>query len=179
MLMMIRRIVSSLAYAIVLTVAISATTAICGEAEAERMTQPVVEVTEEVTEVAEEPVVVEAIPEPEPYDADYVLRVITAEGGTDQLVCNGVAQCLYNACERDLWAHSVEYIIEEYQYTTPAEWVSDEARIAFDAVFCSGVRFTDFGNALYFYAPRYCTSEWHESLPFVIEVGGVRFFEEG
>ena len=111
-------------------------------------------------------------------DEDYILRVITAEGGADQLVCNGVTQCLYNACRRDDWAHSVTEILREYQYTAPVEWVSDEARIAWDAVFLSGVTFVDFGEALYFYAPAYCESPWHESQRFVAEVDGVRFFEE-
>lgn len=109
-------------------------------------------------------------------DEDYVLRVITAEGGTDQLVCNGVVQCLYNACQRDGWAHSVTGILREYQYTGAADWISDEARSAWDAVFCSGVTFVDFGDALYFYAPAYGESPWHESQRFVAEIHGVRFF---
>lgn len=109
-------------------------------------------------------------------DEDYILRVITAEGGTDQLVCNGVVQCLYNACQRE--GCSPEQALQDYQYTGPADWISDEARNAWDAVFCSGYRFVDFEDALYFYAPAYCDSPWHESQRFVAEVGGVRFFEE-
>jgi len=107
-------------------------------------------------------------------DEDYVLRVITAEGGSDQLVCNGAVQCLFNACQRE--GCSPEQAIQDYQYTGPADWISDEARNAWDAVFCSGYRFVDFEDALYFYAPAYCDSPWHESQRFVIEVGGVRFF---
>ncbi len=110
-------------------------------------------------------------------DEEYILQVITAEGGTDQLICNGVVQCLYNACRRDGWAHSVTEILREYQYTGPAGWVSEEARNAWDAVFLSGVTYVDFGGALYFYAPRYCESPWHESQRFVIEINGIRFFE--
>ena len=109
-------------------------------------------------------------------DEDYILRVITAEGGADQLVCNGVTQCLYNACRRDDWVHSVTEILREYQYACPAEWISEEARIAWDAVFLSGVTFVDFGEALYFYAPAYCESPWHESQRFICEIHGVRFF---
>lgn len=110
-------------------------------------------------------------------DEDYVLRVITAEGGSDQLVCNGVVQCLFNACQRE--GCGPEQVLRDYQYTGPADWISDEARNAWDAVFCSGYRFVDFEDALYFYAPAYCESEWHESQRFICEVGGVRFFEEG
>ena len=109
---------------------------------------------------------------------DYVLRVLTAEAGDDPELCGCVAQCLFNACERDGWVHSVEEVLRQYSYTAPADWISDEARIAWDEVFCSGVTYTDVGNALYFYAPRYCDSPWHESQRFVAEVGGVRFFEE-
>lgn len=107
-------------------------------------------------------------------DEDYVLRVITAEGGSDQLVCNGVVQCLFNACQRE--GCSPEQALQDYQYTGPADWISDEARNAWDAVFCSGYRFVDFEDALYFYAPAYCDSPWHESQRFVTEVGSVRFF---
>ncbi len=109
-------------------------------------------------------------------EVDYILRVITAEGGGDRLVCNGVVQCLYNACRRDGWTHSVTEVLREYQYTGPASWISDEARMAWDQVFCSGVTYVDFEDSLYFYAPAYCDSPWHESQRFVIEVGGVRFF---
>lgn len=109
-------------------------------------------------------------------DEDYILRVITAEGGADQLVCNGVVQCLFNSCQRDGWERSVVQILNDYGYTGPAGWISDEAAAAWDAVFCSGVTFTDFEDAEYFYAPRYCDSPWHESLRFVVETGGVRFF---
>lgn len=109
-------------------------------------------------------------------DTDYILRVITAEGGSDQGVCSGVVQCLFNACERDGWRHGVEEILREYQYTGPADWISDEAALAWDMVFCSGYTFTDFEGALYFYAPQYCDSTWHESQRFICETGGVRFF---
>lgn len=113
-----------------------------------------------------------------PYAPDYVLRVLTAEAGDDPVLCGCVAQCLYNACQRDGWMHSVEEILEQYSYTDPADWISESAVRAWDEVFCSGVTYTDVGSALYFYAPAYCESEWHESLQFVAEVSGVRFFEE-
>lgn len=113
-----------------------------------------------------------------PCAPDYVLRVLTAEAGDDPVLCGCVAQCLYNACERDGWAHSVEEILKQYSYTDPADWISESAVRAYDEVFCSGVTYTDVGNALYFYAPAYCESEWHESQRFVAEVGGVRFFED-
>ena len=29
---------------------------------------------------------------------------------------------------------------------------------------------------LWFYAPKWCTSNWHESMRFITEIGGHRFF---
>ena len=30
---------------------------------------------------------------------------------------------------------------------------------------------------MFFYAPKYATSKWHETQTFVIEIGGHRFFK--
>jgi hypothetical protein len=109
---------------------------------------------------------------------DYVLRVITAEGGTDFGVCAGVTQCLFNACEKDGWVHTPKEMMIRYRWTSPVSFISEEAERAFDEIFCSGVTYTAFGNATVFYAPAYCNSAYHESQRFVCEVGGVRFFEE-
>ena len=112
-------------------------------------------------------------------DLEYVLRVLTAEGGSDELMCGLVAQCLYNTCERHGWAYTPAEMMRKYQYTTPATWVSVAAEKAYDEVFTSGVVYECVGNATVFYAPRYCEgTPWHESQRFVFEYGGVRFFEE-
>lgn len=112
------------------------------------------------------------------WDEDYILRVLTAEAGSDEVLCGCVAQALYNACEKHGWEYDPQEIMWKYSYTSPASWISDAAVLAYDQVFCSGVRYTDVGNAIYFYAPQYCDSPWHESQRFVCEVSGVRFFEE-
>jgi hypothetical protein len=109
---------------------------------------------------------------------DYVLRVITAEGGCDMAVCAGVTQCLFNACEKDGWVHTPKEMMIRYRWTGPASWISEEAERAYDEIFCSGVTYTAFGDATVFYAPAYCESAYHESQRFVCEAGGVRFFEE-
>jgi len=109
-------------------------------------------------------------------DEDYILRVITAEGGSDDLICAGVTQCLFNACQRDGWNRTVEQILHDYGYTGPASWISVAAEKAWDEIFCSGYTYTDFEDALYFYSTRYCYSEWHETQRFVCEIRGVRFF---
>ena len=107
---------------------------------------------------------------------DYVLRVLTAEAGADQVLCGCVAQCMFNACDRTGWACSIPEVLEQYGYTGPASWISEAAVQAYDEVFCSGMRYVDVEDALYFYAPQYCTSEWHENQRFIVEVSGVRFF---
>ena len=109
---------------------------------------------------------------------DYILRVLTAEAGSDEVLCGCVAQALYNACEKEGWQYSVEQMLYKYGYTGPSSWISDAAVKAWDDVFCSGYRYTDIGNAIYFYAPRYCDSSWHESQKYVCTVSEVRFFEE-
>lgn len=113
-----------------------------------------------------------------PYDENYVLRVLTAEAGSDEALCGCVAQCVFNACEKHGWAYTPQEIMCKYGYTSPADWISEAAINAYDAVFLSGVTFTDVGDALYFYAPKYCSSEWHESQRFIAEISGVRFFAE-
>lgn len=109
---------------------------------------------------------------------DYVLRVLTAEAGTDEVLCGCVAQALYNACERYGWAYSPAEMMVKYRYTDPASWVSAEAEKAWDEVFMSGVTWDCVGKATVFYAPRYGESAYHESQRFVVEINGVRFFEE-
>jgi hypothetical protein len=111
-------------------------------------------------------------------DLEYVLRVLTAEAGSDELLCGCVAQCLYNACERYGWTLSPAEMMRKYQYTGPLTWHSEAAERAYDEVFCSGVTYDCVGKATVFYAPAYGASAYHESQRFVFEYGGVRFFEE-
>lgn len=109
----------------------------------------------------------------------YVLRVLTAEAGHDATLCRCVAQALYNTCERYDWTYTPAEMMQEYSYAEPLEWYSEEAEQAYDEVFCSGVRYTDIGDATMFYNP-YCFGESvdHESQCFVCEIHGVRFFTE-
>ena len=112
------------------------------------------------------------------YDFELMCSVITAEGGTDKEVCLAVAQCLLNTCEKHGWRYDPTEMMEMYQYATPADWVSDEARDACVEVFLNGGTYSAVGDATLFYAPRYCDSEWHEQQDFVCEINGVRFFKE-
>lgn len=111
-------------------------------------------------------------------ETDYVLRVLTAEAGTDELLCGCIAQALYNACEKHDWKYTPAEMMRKYQYTNPASWVSEAAERAYDEVFCCGYVYGSIGKATVFYAPQYCSSDYHESQRFVVEINGVRFFEE-
>lgn len=108
-------------------------------------------------------------------ETDYLLRVLTAEGGSSYTMCGCVAQCMLNAYRRDGYSSQIE-MLTDYGYTSPSSWISDAARQAYDDVWLSGVRYVDVEDALYFYSTRYCYSEWHETMRFITEVDGVRFF---
>lgn len=83
-----------------------------------------------------------------------------------------VATCLLNAMRKD--GMNAEEVRTAYQYVGWSEDVSDETIHAVSQVF-------DFGDVthdtvLWFYAPQWCSSPWHEGQQFVAEIGGHRFF---
>ncbi len=86
-----------------------------------------------------------------------------------------VAQCVLNACLKDnLQPSEVRNV---YKYSGWNANPSESVKNAVSAVFDNGYKVTD-EFILYFYAPKYCNSVWHETQKFVIEVGGHRFFAE-
>lgn len=111
-------------------------------------------------------------------DYEYILRVLTTEGGHNYEVCVAVAQCLYNTCEKYDWEYTPAQIIELYQYAYPANFISEEALTAYDRIFLEGFVCTPVEDATIFYAPEYCHSAYHESQIFITEINGVRFFKE-
>lgn len=106
---------------------------------------------------------------------DYeVLKIITAESGTNKDLCYGVTQALFNGCiKEDCTPLEATKL---YKYTSPVDWYSDEAYQAFNDIFVNGEMYQLVEDALYFYAPKYVQSDWHESMNFIIEIDGVRFF---
>lgn len=91
-----------------------------------------------------------------------------------------VAQCYFDAMIKDgLTAREVK---EVYQYDG---WNPDldkqdrkmyiEVMDAVHDIFDMG-QFVTEKPILFFYAPRWCTSDWHESQEFEMEIGGHRFF---
>lgn len=166
------------------------------ENEAVRNTEPVVEVTEEQTEPptekptekVEEPTKPKEEPKqevnerPKPtfylsnYERQVVECIVMGESGGESY--NGqvlVAQCILNACLKD--GIQPSRVRTKYQYSGWNSNPSDSVKEAVSAVFDDGYKVTN-EPILYFYSPKYCTSSWHESQRFVIEVGGHRFFAE-
>lgn len=116
--------------------------------------------------------------EEENADYEYIVRVLTTEGGYDYEVCLAVAQCLYNTCEKYDWEYTPAQIIEMYQYAYPSNFISEEALTAYKEIFLDGVVCTEVEDATIFYAHEYCHSAYHESQIFITEINGVRFFKE-
>lgn len=110
-------------------------------------------------------------------ERDTVERVVMAEAGAEPYEGQiAVAQCIFNACERE--GKRPDEIVVEYQYTDKRPEPTNEVKAAVSAVFDDGETVTD-REILYFYAPALVESEWHESQEYVMTVGGHRFFEEG
>lgn len=111
-----------------------------------------------------------------PDERDIVERTVMAEGGNteDLKGLMLVAQCILNASELD--GIRPDEAVELYQYAPPAEEANDRVREAVARVFDQGEMATN-EPILFFYAPKYCRSDWHESLVFVAEHGGHRYFK--
>ncbi len=107
-------------------------------------------------------------------ERNLVESVVMAEaGGEDYDGQRLVAQCILNACI--LEEKRPDEIVIDYQYTKNRPVPSESVKQAVAAVFDNYDVVTE-ENILVFYAPRWCTSEWHESQQFVLEHGGHRFF---
>ena len=84
-----------------------------------------------------------------------------------------VAQCILNACLReDIQPSTVR---TRYKYSGWKEDVSDDVKSAVSEVFDDGYKAVD-EPILYFYAPKYVHSAWHETQRHVITEGGHKFF---
>lgn len=86
-----------------------------------------------------------------------------------------VAQCVLNSCLKDGLQPSE--VRTKYKYSGWNTDVTDSVKEAVSAVFDDNYKVTE-EEVMYFYAPKYCKSRWHETQKFVTEVGGHRFFAE-
>ena len=114
------------------------------------------------------------------YLSDYERRVVECvvmgeSGGESYEGQVLVAQCILNACIKEGLQPS--QVRNTYQYSGWNSYPSESVKRAVSAVFDNGCKITN-EKILYFYAPEYCSSPWHESQKFVREVGGHRFFAE-
>ena len=100
-------------------------------------------------------------------------RIVEGEAGGESFEGKcWVATCLRNAMEKD--GLTAEQVRVSYQYSGWKENVSEETERAVAEVFECGNKTQD--SVLWFYAPKWCNSEWHESQRFVAEIGSHRFF---
>jgi hypothetical protein len=114
------------------------------------------------------------------YLSDYERRVaeciVMGEYGygtyQDQVL---VAQCILNACLKDNITPS--QVRTKYGYAGWKSNPNDSVKKAVSDVFDKGYKITN-ERILFFYAPAYCYSSWHESQRFVCEVNGHRYFAE-
>ena len=86
-----------------------------------------------------------------------------------------VAYCILNACEKDDLQPSEVRV--EYKYSGWKENPSESVKNAVKQVFEEGYKPVN-DTPLWFYAPKWCNSSWHEEQRFIIEAGDHRFFGE-
>lgn len=112
-----------------------------------------------------------------PEERAIVEAVVAAESGYESFEGQVlVAQCILNTAEAR-GMRPDEVVLEPKQYATPNYDLAYLVVDAVSAVFDDGYTVTD-EPVRFFYAPKYCNSAWHEnSLTFVLEVGGHRFFK--
>ena len=107
------------------------------------------------------------------HDRETLEHIVEGEAGGESYEGKlWVATCLRNAMEKD--DLSAEQARINYQYAGWSEKVSEDTKNAVKEVFVLGNKMHD--SVLWFYAPKWCDSEWHESQQFVAEIGGHRFF---
>lgn len=111
----------------------------------------------------------------------YIEKIVAGEAKGEPYEGKvAVAQCIYNSMVQD--NISAVEVKSKYKY---AGWDEDletenpeayaEVQAAVSQVFDDGKMIVD-APIQFFYAYKYSTSKWHESLKFEIEIGGHRFF---
>ena len=158
------------------------------QAEQEKLTEAILTLAspQETTPAAPEVEPAPEPPAPKPQELRYSLTdeertiveaVVAAEaGGEDYDGQCLVAQCILNTAEAK-GIRPDEVVLANGQYTTPNYKRRHLVEDAVAAVFDDGYTVTT-EPIMYFYAPKYGTSKWHESLNFVLEHGGHRFFKK-
>lgn len=112
------------------------------------------------------------------YNITKVMQVITAEAGNDEELCRACTQALANATQQLGGRCTPDQVVELYRYAYPVDWISDEAYEAVVDVFLRGETYEEILGATLFYNPLFGVSDYHEQQNFIVEINGVRFYEE-
>lgn len=103
-------------------------------------------------------------------------RIVMGESGAEPYEGKvAVAQCILAACMRDGIVPSE--VRTEYRYAGWKEEYTAAVERAVLAVFRDGERVCE-EEIIFFYAPKLCTSKWHETQDYVLTIGGHKFFAE-
>ena len=108
------------------------------------------------------------------YERRVVECMVMGESGSEpykgQLL---VAYCILNACKKDgLQPSEVRRV---YKYSGWNTNPSKSVKSAVSEIFNKGHKPIN-DTPLYFYAPKYCNSTWHETQRYICTVGGHKFF---
>lgn len=108
-----------------------------------------------------------------PQDYELICNTVMNEAGAEPYegMC-AVAQCIYNAIERENKPFSS--INKMYGYTRQKKASESVKQAVFD-VFCKGYRVTE-KKIICYYNPSLCKSAWHESNVYVMTIDHHRFF---
>jgi len=109
-------------------------------------------------------------------DRHLLEGVVMGESGWEPFDgIHAVAQAFYNAMVRS--GTTVSETIVAYGWYAPWSNPNDSVRRAVSMVFDEGIMlFDDEPTMMWFYAPALVHSWWHETMRFVVEIGGHRFF---
>lgn len=126
--------------------------------------------------VSEEPVEEEPLFQLSEYQRSVVECMVMGEAGGEpyegQVM---VAHCILSAClKEDLQPSEVRI---NYKYSGWNEHPSESVKEAVTAVFDRGEFIVD-DTPLFFYAPKWCNSKWHETQRYICTIGGHKFFGE-
>lgn len=108
-----------------------------------------------------------------------VVETVAAEANSEDFIGKAlVAQCILNSAVTD--GIRPDEVVVKYQYADPYKGeIQDNVSTAVLSVFKYGLKPVD-ANIQFFYSPGNMpggVSGWHESLEFVVEHGGHRFFK--
>lgn len=120
--------------------------------------------------------------EPEPFyelsdeQRRIVENIVMGESGSESYLGQQlVAVCIVNACLKDNISPSEVRV--KYKYAGWNENPTDSVKEAVSSVFDDGDLPTD-EQILYFYAPKWTKSAWHETQRYIMTEGGHKFFAE-